>query len=330
VLRHLCSHQKTQAANSGSIFIHTLIENMKKILITGGTGFLGQYLTKYFTAKGYHIYIISRSQRANQEKVTYLQWDGKTQGEWSQYLENAEAVINLAGKSVNCRYTETNKRIILESRINATNAIGTAIQNTKNPPKVWLNGGSATIYRYSEDMEMTETNGELGAGFSVDVCKAWEKTFDENLTPHTRKIFMRISIVLGKDGGVIPVLKRLIRFGLGGTQGHGRQRVSWLHVHDFARIVEWLIANNDFKGTVNCVSPNHVSNAEFMSALRKKYSVPFGLPQPAWMLKIGAALIGTETELILKSRQVVPDRLIQAGFKFDFEDLETALADFEI
>jgi len=297
----------------------------KKIVITGGTGFLGEYLTSYFIKEGYHIYIISRSKKANLEHITYLQWDGKSQGEWSKHIENAEAIINFAGKSVNCRYTETNKRIILESRVNATKAIGEAIQNAKHPPKVWLNGGSATIYRYSEDMDMTEADGELGNNFSVDVCKAWEATFDEYVTPNTRKVFMRISIVLGKDGGVIPVLKRLIKFGLGGKQGHGRQRVSWLHVHDFARMVEWLMANDSFNGKVNCVSPNHVSNSEFMKAIRSIYNISIGLPQPKWLLKMGAVMIGTETELILKSRKVVPDRLLKSGFVFEYPLLDKAL-----
>lgn len=298
----------------------------KKIVITGGTGFLGLYLTKFFTEKGYHVYIISRSKRANQPNVTYLQWDGKTLGNWTESIENAEAVINLAGKSVNCRYNENNKRIINESRVFATQSIGKAIQQAKQPPKVWLNGGSATIYRHSEDKQMTEKDGELGDNFSVDVCKNWEKTFHQYDTPNTRKVFMRISIVLGKDGGVAPVLRNLVRCGLGGTQGHGRQFVSWLHVHDYARMVEWLMQSDDFEGIVNCVSPKPVTNADFMKAFRQAYGVPFGLPQPKWMLEMGAIMIGTETELILKSRNVVPERLQQAGFVFEYPTLEKALA----
>ena len=297
----------------------------KKIVITGGTGFLGTYLTKYFTAKGYHIYIISRSQKPSKPNVTYLQWDGKTQDNWVTAIENATAVINLAGKSVNCRYTTTNKRIIEESRVFATQAIGEAIRNADQPPKVWLNGGSATIYRYSEDKQMTEQDGELGTGFSVNVCKAWEKAFNAIETPNTRKVIMRIAITLGKNGGVIEPLRNLVITGLGGKQGHGRQTVSWLHVHDFARTVEWLIAKNDFKGIVNCVSPQPITNTDFMKTFRKVYGVPFGLPQPKWMLKMGAVMIGTETELILKSRNVVPKRLLDAGFQFEYTDLEKAI-----
>ena len=297
----------------------------KKIIITGGTGFLGEYLTDFFTKKGYIIYIISRTKRIDASNVKYLVWDGKTLGDWTNSIENAEAIINLAGKSVNCRYNETNKRIILESRINATNVIGEAILKARKPPKVWLNGGSATIYRYSEDIDMTESEGELGDNFSVNVCKVWEKTFEAYTTPKTKQVFMRISIVLGKRGGVVGPLKNLVRTGLGGTQSHGRQRVSWLHIHDFARMVEWFMENDDFSGAVNCVSPNHVSNAEFMKGFRKALKVPFGLPQPKWLLKFGAVLIGTETELILKSRRVVPDRLLKAGFKFDYPNLDNAL-----
>ena len=299
----------------------------KKIVITGGTGFLGVYLTEYFTAKGYHVYIISRSERPNKPNVTYLKWDGKTLDNWTESIENAEVIINLAGKSVNCRYTETNKRIINESRIFATQAIGKAIQQAEQPPKVWLNGGSATIYRYSEDKQMTEKNGEFGDNFSVNVCKNWEKTFNEFETPETRKVFMRISIVLGKDGGVVPPLRNLVRCGLGGKQGHGRQFVSWLHVHDYARMVEWFIRNNDFDGVVNCVSPQPVANSDFMKGFRKAYNIPFGLPQPKWMLKMGAMMIGTETELILKSRNVIPERLEQAGFPFKYPTLEKALTE---
>ena len=302
----------------------------KKIVITGGTGFLGVYLTKYFTKKGYHVYIISRNERTSEPNVTYLQWDGKTLGNWAESIENAEVVINLAGKSVNCRYTETNKRIINESRIFATQAIGKAIQQAQQPPKVWLNGGSATIYRYSEDKEMTEENGELGDGFSVDVCKNWENTFNEFDTPNTRKVFMRISIILGKGGGVVPPLRNLVRCGLGGKQGHGRQFVSWLHIHDYARMVEWLIRNNDFDGVVNCVSPKPVTNANFMKAFRQVYRIPFGLPQPKWLLKIGAMMIGTDTELILKSRNVIPKRLEDAGFTFEYPTLESALKEIVV
>ncbi len=297
----------------------------KKIIITGGTGFLGSYLAPYFIKKCYTIYIISRQKQRNNGNIKYLTWDGKTIGKWAEALENAEVVINFAGKSVNCRYNETNKRIIKESRVNATKVIGQAILQAKKPPKLWLNGGSATIYRYSEDMDMTEKDGELGTGFSVDVCKAWEKTFNQIQTPNTRKILMRISIVIGKHGGVMIPLKNLARIGLGGTQGHGRQRVSWLHVHDLARMIDFFMANERITGTMNCVSPNHVSNRDFMKQIRKAYHAPFGLPQPKWMLKMGAVLIKTETELILKSRKVVPDRLLKAGFEFDYPTLDLAL-----
>ena len=297
----------------------------KSIVITGGTGFLGEYLTHFFSKKGYHIYIISRSEYPSTDQVTYLKWDGKTLDGWEKSLEGATAVINLAGKSVNCRYTDTNKRIIKESRVLATEAVGKAIQQATHPPKVWLNGGSATYYRYSEDKDMTEATGEAGTGFSVEVCQAWEAAFDKMTTPDTRKIFMKISIVLGKDGGVMPTLKGLIKAGLGGKQGHGRQYVSWLHEEDFARMVEWFIAHDEFDGIVNCVSPRPVKNKDFMAALRKVYTMPFGLGQPRWMLELGAIMLGTETELILKSRKVVPERLTQAGFTFKYPKLDEAL-----
>ena len=296
-----------------------------KLVIAGGTGFLGEYLRDYFLEKGYEIIILSRKANSNLPKVRYLVWDGEHQGSWSKSLESASVVVNLAGKSVNCRYTAKNKRLILESRLNATRAIGKAIKDCKSPPKLWLNAASATIYDHTEEGPANdEYNGKIGDDFSMNVCKEWEASFENCQTSKTRKIYMRIAIVLGKNGGAIPPIKRLVQFGLGGKQGNGKQFISWLHIEDFARIIDLFISNTSLEGGFNCVAPRPVRNAEFMNILREKMGVAFGLPSPAILLKIGAVFIGTEPELILKSRKVSPARLLEAGFEFNYKDIGTA------
>ena len=297
-----------------------------KIIIAGGTGFLGQYLARYFAEKGFQIIVFSRKGRENQEYIRYLKWDGKNQGSWSKALEGATAIINLAGKSVNCRYTPKNRRIILESRIDATKAIGEAIKSCSQAPQFWINAASSTIYEHTEEGPANdEYDGKIGDDFSMNVCKAWEETFLNCTTPQTRKIYLRIGIVLGKKGGALPPNLNLVKLGLGGKQGNGQQYISWLHIEDLARIISFLQDRKELNGCFNCVSPHPVRNAEFMKLLRQKWRAPIGLPSPAWLLKIGAALIGTETELILKSRKVAPRRLLEAGFEFKYPDLTFAL-----
>lgn len=297
---------------------------MKKIIIPGGSGFLGQYLATYFHELGYEIFILSRKWKPSKGHIHYAVWDGKTLEEaWTSTFEGAEVVINLAGRSVDCRYTIANKKEILESRTFSTKAIGDAILNCKIPPKIWLNASTATIYRYSEDKEMTEATGEIGAGFSVNVAKAWEAMFHSIVTPNTRKVTMRVSIVLGKGGGAMSPILSLTRLGLGGKQGHGNQYISWIHLEDFARAVNWFLHNNKATGIYNVVSPKPILNKNFMTVLRKVIKMPFGLPATKWMIKIGAFFINTEAELVLKSRQVVPERLLKEGFTFKYTDLKT-------
>ncbi|MDP4218508.1 MAG: TIGR01777 family oxidoreductase, partial [Bacteroidota bacterium] len=238
--------------------------------------------------------------------------------------EGADLVINLAGKSVNCRYNAKNKKEILDSRIDATRAVGQAIREATVPPKVWINAASATIYRHAEDRPQDEYNGEFQQDFSVQVCKLWEKTFEEQRTPFTRRIVLRMAITLGR-GGVMTPLLTLLKFGLGGKQGNGKQMFSWIHIADLCRAVEWLADNRDAEGIYNVCSPFPLSNRTLLATLRKVTGHRMGLPAPGWLLKIGAALIGTETELILKSRWVLPSRLLKEGFDFHYAGMDVAL-----
>jgi uncharacterized protein (TIGR01777 family) len=263
-------------------------------------------------------------------------WDARTLGPWVEELEGAGAVINLAGRSVNCRYHAANRRAITESRIESTRAVGQAIAAARRPPPVWLQASTATIYAHRFDAPNDEATGILGGTepgspdtwrFSIDVATAWERALDETATPHTRKVALRSAMIMSPDrGGVFDVLLRLVRFGLGGAAGDGRQYVSWIHDRDFVHAVSWLI-EHEMEGPVNLAAPNPLPNADFMRALRQAWGIRLGLPASRWMLEVGAWLLRTETELVLKSRRVVPGRLLQAGFAFEFPDWPEAARD---
>ena len=288
----------------------------KKIVLAGGTGFVGRYFQEKFTNLGYDVKIISR-QSPN------IPWDNNTRV--IEALENAEMLINLAGKSVDCRYNAKNKREILKSRIETTNILGNAVLACNNTPPIWMNASTATIYRHAEDKPMGEETGEIGAGFSVYVAKEWESAFFAFKLPQTRKVALRMAIVLGENGGVMGAFENLVKYGLGGAQGSGNQKFSWIHVEDLYNIVLFLKENEALTGVFNCSAPYPVTNRELMNHLRKAMNVKFGLPSPKWMLEIGAHFIRTETELILKSRWVIPERLESEGYTFKFEKIETAL-----
>lgn len=296
---------------------------MKTITIAGGTGFLGQVLETYFSDKGYQVYILTRKP-VNQN---HIEWDGKNLNGWQSILESTDVLINLSGKSVNCRYNQANKKMIFDSRIDSTHALGLALNLCDSPPKLWINASTATIYRHSLDKEMSEDNGEIGDDFSMNIAKSWEKEFYGIVTPKTRKIAIRTSIVLGKEGGALIPLKHITRFGMGGKQGNGNQKVSWIHEIDFARAVEFLIKNVSLSGNFNVTVPEPTTNNTLMKAFRKSLKVPFGIPQPIWLLKLGTNLIGSEIELVLKSRNVIPKRLTDQGFQFKYSQLEIALRD---
>ena len=302
----------------------------KKIVIAGGTGFLGSCLKDYYAATDTHLVILTRGISRREGNVSYVQWDGKSTGKWCQEIEGADALINLNGKSVDCRYNKKNRALIYASRLDATRVLGDAVLNCTSPPRVWINASSATFYRHSLDKEMDETTGEPGAGFSVDVVQRWEQAFNSFNTPFTRKVIIRTSIVLGRNGGALNPLKTLTQSGLGGRQGQGNQYVSWLHENDFVSIIDFLITHDDAMGVYNVTSPNPVPNNEFMKAIRKVLKMPVSIPTPRWLLSLGALIIGTETELVLKSRRVVPARLTAAGYEFKFDNIETALEDLLI
>ncbi|MDM5279007.1 TIGR01777 family oxidoreductase [Paenibacillus silvae] len=290
---------------------------MKKVVLAGGTGFVGQDFAPRFEKLGYSVYIISR-------QPGHIPWADR--GAIVEALEGAALLINLAGKSVNCRYTEENRRIIMNSRTETTHILGEAVMACTRPPELWINSSTATIYRHAEDRPMTEKDGEIGSGFSVEVAKAWERAFFEFELPSTRQIALRIAIVLGK-GGVMEPLTNLVRFGLGGAQGAGTQQFSWIHIEDLFRMVLFLQEQRQPEGVFNASSPHPVTNRELMASLRQQMGVRVGLPSPRWMLELGAIFIRTETELVLKSRWVIPDRMEREGFTFTYATLEAALAD---
>jgi uncharacterized protein (TIGR01777 family) len=297
-----------------------------KIVIPGGSGQVGQILARHFHAAGHAVTVLSRSPRPASWRV--VGWDGLTRGDWIADIEGSDVCINLAGRSVNCRYTAANRKAIYDSRIQSTLLLNDVIASLRRAPRLWLNASTATIYRHALDRAMDETDGELGGNepgapdtwnFSIDVAKSWEKAFFSTATPLTRKIAMRSAVTFSADrGGVFDVLSALVRKGLGGSQGSGRQFVSWIHESDFARAVDLLIAREEFAGVVNLASPHPLPNLDFMRALRNAWGAAIGPPIPEWMIEIGTFLKRTESELVLKSRRVVPSRLLDGGFDFRF------------
>jgi uncharacterized protein (TIGR01777 family) len=303
-----------------------------RIVIPGGSGQVGRILARHFHAQGHAVTVLSRSPQAAPWSV--VPWDGVTPGDWVREIEQSDVCINLTGRSVNCRYTAANRRSIYDSRIQSTRLLGEVIASLKQAPRIWLNASTATIYRHALDREMNETDGELGGdepgapdtwNFSIDVAKGWEEAFFSTATPHTRKVAIRSAITFSPDrGGVFDVLSGLVRRGLGGSHGLGDQFVSWIHETDFARAVDLLITREELTGVVNLASPNPLRNRDFMRALREAWGIRTGLPAPGWMLEIGTWLMRTESELVLKSRRVVPGRLLAAGFQFIFPEWPAA------
>lgn len=305
-----------------------------KVVLAGGSGFLGAALGRWLSERGYDVVVLSRHLKPLAHGRC-VHWDGETLGAWADELEGAAALINLAGRSVNCRYHARNRRLIMDSRILSTRVLGQAVAGCATPPRVWLNSSTATIYKHTygdahgEDGEIAATR-EANDAFSIQVARAWEEEFAQAECPQTRKIVLRAAMVLDAvPGTVYEVLRRLARFGLGGKMGDGKQFLSWIHADDFCRAMQWLIETPSATGIYNIAAPNPLTNADAMRLFRRAVRMQIGLPAKRWMLEIGAFLLRTETELIIKSRRVVPTRLLAEGFAFEFPTLASAITSLE-
>jgi hypothetical protein len=311
-----------------------------RIVIPGGSGQVGQVLARHFQERGHHVTVLTRAPYTAEWQTVH--WDGENAGPWVESLDGADVCINLAGRSVNCRYYAENRRAIYDSRIGTTRLLGEVIASLAIPPRTWLNASTATIYRHAMDREMDEATGELGGNelvgrtrrapdtwnFSIGVAKDWEAAFFESVSPQTRKVAMRSAITMSPTPeNAFGILSNLVRTGLGGTQGSGRQFVSWIHESDFARAVEFLIEHEELDGPVNIAAPNPLPNSEFMAVLRDAWERPNGVPAPAFLIEIASFFLRTESELVLKSRRVVPGRLLDAGFQFEFPEWTEAAQD---
>jgi len=297
-----------------------------KIVIPGGSGQVGTVLARDFQNAGHEVIVLSRTPTAASWKV--MNWDGATLGDWTSAIDGSDVVINLAGRSVNCRYTKGNREAILESRVRSTQVVGAAIAQAAKPPRVWLQASTATIYAHRYDAPNDEETGIIGGGepnvpdtwrFSIDVATKWERTLNQAETPHTRKVLMRSAMTMSPDRrGIFDTLLLLVRFGLGGRAGSGRQYVSWIHDLDFIRAVRWIIEHDELAGPVNLAAPNPLPYSDFQRTIRAAWGMPLGLPATTWMVELGTRLMRTESELVLKSRSVVPGRLLKSGFKFKY------------
>jgi len=297
---------------------------MGKIIIAGGTGHLGTLLADSLRRESNKLYILTRRipGQGNPE-ATYVLWDGKSTGTWKEILEGADVVINLCGKSVNCRYTPSNKEELISSRVESTRALGNAIRETANPPILWINASSAAYYGFSE--EIMDEMSPAGNDFPAEICQKWEEAFDSYKLEHTRKVALRTGVVLQRKKGLILPFMRLVYTFMGGRQGSGRQYFTWIHEDDFLESIHWIIQHTNAHGAYNITSPQPVRNEEFMASLREAMGIFFGFPSPAWLVHFGAGLIGTEPDLVLKGRYIKPARLLQEGFEFRHPEIRMAL-----
>ena len=296
-----------------------------KIVLPGGSGQVGTVLARALQRDGHEVVVLSRGAGSAPWRV--VAWDARRLGPWADEIDGADVVVNLAGRNVNCRYTPANRAEIMASRVDSTRVVGEAIARAERPPRVWLQASTATIYAHRFDAPNDEA-GVIGGAepdapaswrFSIEVATAWERALDEAATPRTRKVALRSAVIMSPDrGGIFDTLLGLVRRGLGGSAAGGRQYVSWIHEADFVRAILWLIEREDVDGVVNLAAPEPLPNAEFMRILREAWGTRVGLPATRWMLAVGARVMRTETELVLKSRRVVPRRLLDAGFTFEY------------
>ncbi|MFD5396813.1 TIGR01777 family oxidoreductase [Streptomyces sp. NPDC127097] len=304
-----------------------------KIVIPGGTGQVGGILNRALTAAGHEVVVLTR----RPSRAGEVAWDGTTPGPWTAAVDGSDVVINLAGRSVSCRYTQVNLREMMRSRVDSARVVGEAIAAAARPPRVWLQMSTATIYAHRFDAPHDEATGEIGGAepgvpdywaFSIEIAKEWERAQEEAATPETRKVALRSAMVMSPDrGGVFDVLLRMVRLGLGGPVAGGAQYMSWIHDRDFVRAVEFLVDRNDLTGPVNLAAPGPLPQRDFMRALRAAWGVPVGLPATKWMAQLGAFALRSDTELLFKSRRVVPGRLREAGFDFAYDSWPAAAED---
>ncbi len=307
-----------------------------RIVLAGGSGFIGTFLQERLASDGYDVVLLTRSPHEANGGIRQVRWDGRNLGEWISELDGARALINLSGRSVNCRYNGRNRRDILESRVDSTRVLGEAVVRSKEPPSVWLNASTATIYKHTFERSMDEATGIIEAtpeakdAFSIEVARAWEQTLNEAPTPATRKVAMRTAMVFAaNEGGVYRTLRSLARWGLGGPIAGGHQIISWIHEDDFCRAVEWLIDHDELSGPVNVASPNPLPHRDMMKIILRERNIPFNMHTTRRMLEVAAYLHRTEAELILKSRWVIPAKLRESGFQFNFPGMEDAVHEIE-
>jgi uncharacterized protein (TIGR01777 family) len=300
--------------------------SQKRIIIAGGSGFIGTALGREFLARDREVIILTRNPRERDNGVREILWDAEHPGEWVQWFEGAEAVINLTGKTINCRHTPQNLREIIGSRVNSVNAIGAAISEVQTPPHVWVQVSATGFYGDTKDTVCDES-ASSGRDVLARVCHDWEAAFNVTVTPKTRRVILRVGFVLGRESGALPILSRLAKWFLGGAAGNGRQFISWIHLNDLVRMFVAAVEDHRLAGTFNAVAPEPVTNASFMGALRHALHRPWSPPAPELAVKIGAWLMGSEPSLALVSQRCVPTRFLKAGFAFQFPELAPALHD---
>jgi uncharacterized protein (TIGR01777 family) len=307
-----------------------------KVVIPGGTGQVGTILDRVLTAEGHDVVLLTRCPSGARQVF----WDGSTLGDWTRQIDGSDVVINLAGRSVSCRYTTENLEAMMSSRVQSARVVGEAIADAARPPKIWMQMSTATIYAHRFDKGNDEYDGLIGGGergvpdywsYSVKIAQNWEAVQEQAETPYTRKVALRSAMVMSPDrGGVFDVLSWLTRIGLGGPIAGGRQYVSWIHDQDFVRAVRFLIERDDLAGPVNLAAPSPLLQREFMRELRSAWRIPVGLPATRWMAEVGAFALRSDTELLLKSRRVVPRRLTDAGFVFSYPQWRNAAANLAL
>ena len=300
--------------------------NKKRVVLAGGSGFLGRALAAELLKRDYQVVVLTRTPNERENGIKEAEWDGDHLGEWIQHLEGAEAVVNLAGRSVNCRHTPENLREINESRVKSVGAVAAAIYHLTHPPRVWVQAGSLAFYGDTGDRWCDE-NTPPGEGEATETCKLWENAFNHTLAPKTRRVLLRIGFVLGREGGALSVLGKMTKWFLGGAVGNGRQYVSWIHLADMNRMFSEAIEREDLAGTFNAAAPNPVTNAELMSELRRALHRPWSPSAPKWAVRFGSWLMKTEPSLALTGRRCAPKRFLEKGFQFRFTELRAALKD---